>query len=311
VEASFARAGSIQVSNLTALPEALISIPHKRDVPFAQLTTLGIGGICKWLFEPSTEDEAALFVRTCNISNVPFHVLGGGSNLLVLSDINDPVMRLALPKTLSITDSGAFASASYGHASLAHDVADMGLSGIEWACGIPGSFGGAIRMNAGAHGGEWGQLLEKVRFVSPAGEIVEKEIVPGDFSYRSSFLKVGGGALGAWFALSKSDAAQIKAKMNSFLDARRKSQPSGRSAGSTFKNPPGQSAGKLIESVSLKGTRIGNVQVSPKHANFFINLGLAVPSDYWELIQLVKSKVFEAHGVDLELEIEVWGTSDS
>ncbi|MDR2561723.1 MAG: UDP-N-acetylmuramate dehydrogenase [Holophagales bacterium] len=292
--------------NLTGLPDPLFSIPHKRDVPFSQLTTLGLGGICRWLFEPSAEEEAALFVRTCNKNDVPFRVLGGGSNLLVLSDIATPVLRLALPKTLFTTSGGAFASASCGHAALAHNVADLGLSGIEWAGGIPGSFGGAIRMNAGAHGGEWGQALEKVRFVSPVGEIVEKEVGPGDFSYRSSFLANGGVALGAWFALDKGEAAQIKAKMDSFLEARRKTQPSGRSAGSIFKNPPGQSAGKLIESVGLKGTRIGNAQVSPKHANFIVNLGDAAPSDYWELIQLAKSKALEAHGIDLELEIEVW-----
>jgi UDP-N-acetylenolpyruvoylglucosamine reductase len=292
--------------HLTSLPEVLLSIPHKRDVPFVQLTTLGLGGICKWLFEPRTEEEAALFVRTCNMSDLPFRVLGGGSNLLVLSDISAPVLRLALPKTLSITNGGAFASASYGHAALANDVADLGLSGIEWAGGIPGSFGGAIRMNAGAQGGEWGQALEKVRFLSPAGEIVEKVVGPGDFSYRSSFLAKGGIALGAWIALARGDAAQIKTKMDLFLKVRRERQPSGRSAGSTFKNPPGQSAGKLIESVGLKGTRIGNAQVSPKHANFFVNLGNAAPSDYWELVKLAKSKVLEAHGVDLALELEVW-----
>jgi UDP-N-acetylmuramate dehydrogenase len=292
---------------VTELPESLSSIPHKRDVPFAQLTTLGVGGGCKWLFEPRAEEEAALFVKTCNIHSVPFCVLGGGTNLLVLSDIANPVMRLAMPKKLSVTSGGAFASASYGHTALAWDVADLGLSGIEWASGIPGSFGGAIRMNTGAHGGEWGQVLKKVRFISPNGEIIEKTIEPSDFSYRSSFLKDGGVALGAWMALAKGDTAQIKNRMDSFLEARRQSQPLERSAGSTFKNPLGQSAGKLIESAGLKGTRIGSVQVSPKHANFFINLGNAKPSDYWELVQLVKSRVIEAHGVELELEIEVWG----
>jgi UDP-N-acetylmuramate dehydrogenase len=293
-------------SKLTELPRTLFSIPHERDVPFAQLTSLGMGGTCKWLFEPRTEEEAALFVKTCNIHSVPFYVLGGGSNLLVLSDVAAPVMRLALPKGLSITNSGAFASASYAQAALARDVANLGLSGIEWASGIPGSFGGAIRMNAGAHGLDWGQLLERVRFISPDGEIIEKVPSAGDFSYRSSFLKSGGVALGGWMALARGDAAQVKSKMDSFLAARRQSQPSGRSAGSTFKNPPGQSAGKLIESAGLKGARIGNVQVSPKHANFFINLGNAEPSDYWELTQLVKSKVLNAHGIELELEIEVW-----
>jgi len=300
----------LQLPQLTELPEALFSIPHRRDVPFARLTTLGVGGKGKWLFEPSTEEDAALFVRTCSAADLPFRVLGGGSNLLVLSDIVEPVLRLALPKNLSVTESGAFATASYGHAALARDVADLGLSGIEWACGIPGSFGGAIRMNAGAHGGEWGQVLQKVRFVSADGEIIERVTEPSDFSYRSSFLVKGGVALGGWMALAKGSVARIKSGMESFLKARRISQPKERSAGSVFKNPPGHSAGKLIESAGLKGAWIGDAAVSQKHANFFVNLGAARPSDFWELIQLAKTKVLETSGVELELEVEVWGVQN-
>ena len=288
------------------LPEALLSIPHRRDVPFAKLTTLGMGGTCKWLFEPRSEEEARLFVKTCRASNLNYRVLGGGSNLLVLSDISAPVMRLALPGGLRLTSNGVSANANYGHASLVNDIADMGFSGIEWAVGIPGSFGGALRMNAGANGGEWSQVLDQVRFLTPEGEIVEKKPEQGDFAYRSSFLANGCVTLGASFRLAKGDAASVKKTMSGFQAKRRQSQPSGHSAGCVFKNPPGDKAGRLIERAGLKGARIGDAEVSDVHANFLLNSGNASPGDFWELIQLVRSRVYETQKRELELEVEVW-----
>jgi UDP-N-acetylmuramate dehydrogenase len=233
-------------------------------------------------------------------------VLGGGSNLLVLSDISAPVMRLAFPKEIRPLERGIFANAACGHMPLAHDAADLGYSGIEWACGIPGTFGGALRMNAGAHGFDWGQMLAKVRYLTPEGEIVEKAPLPQDFSYRSSFLADGHVALGASINLAKGDARAIKKTMDGFKAARAQSQPKGRSAGCVFKNPPGRNAGQLIDSAGLKGARLGNIEVSAVHANFLINLGDAAPEEFWGLIRLVGDKVREAHGCQLELEIEVW-----
>jgi UDP-N-acetylmuramate dehydrogenase len=288
------------------LPEALLSIPHKRDIPFSLLTTLGLGGRCKWLFEPISEEQAQLFAKTCRASDLSYWVLGGGSNLLVISDIAEPVIRLALPRVLSETPRGVSANASHGHIALAHDVAEMGFSGIEWACGIPGTFGGALRMNAGAHGSEWGQAVDCIRYLSPDGEIIERAPKEGDFAYRTSFLADGCLALGASIKLAKGDSQLIKKRMSELMAARQKNQPSGRSAGSVFKNPPGKKAGQLIENAGLKGTRVGGAEVSMVHANFFLNNGNAAPSDYWELIQLVRAKVFEAHGCELELELEVW-----
>jgi UDP-N-acetylmuramate dehydrogenase len=288
------------------LPENLLSIPHRRDTPFAKLTTLGLGGVCKWLFEPQTEAEAQLFIKTCRINDLGYRILGGGSNLLVLSDISAPVMRLAFPKELRPTGGGVFANASYGHMALVHDAADLGYSGIEWACGIPGTFGGALRMNAGAHGHDWGQLLAKVRYLDPEGKIVEKTPEAEDFSYRSSFLANGHVALGASIKLAKGDIRSIKKTMDEYKTTRSQSQPRGRSAGCVFKNPPGKNAGQLIENAGLKGCRIGNAEVSKIHANFFITLGNAVPEDYWGLIQLVRDRVRETHNCELELEVEVW-----
>ena len=288
------------------MPRALLSVPHRRDVPFAELTTLGLGGLCRWLFEPASEAEAQLFVKTCLSADVGYRVLGCGSNILALSDITAPVMRLALPKKLSITGTEVYATASHGQAALAEEVADMGLSGIEWAVGIPGSFGGALRMNAGAHGGEWGQVLCRVCFLAQDGEITEKPAEDGDFSYRSSFLSDGKVALGAAFKLAKHPPGTIKKTMAGFRSQRRSSQPAGRSAGCVFKNTPLGSAGSLIDRAGLKGTRIGDVEVSAVHANFFVNKGRGSAMDFWELVQLVRAKVLERHGLGLELEIEVW-----
>jgi UDP-N-acetylmuramate dehydrogenase len=288
------------------LPEKLLSIPHRRDVPFSKLTTLGMGGACKWLFEPQTEAEAQLFIKTCRASDLDYRVLGGGSNLLVLSDISAPVMRLDFPKELRPLEKGIFANASYGHMALAHDAADMGYSGIEWACGIPGTFGGALRMNAGAHGFDWSHLLARARYLDPEGEIIERTTSPEDFSYRSSFLTEGHVALGASISLAKGDVKSIKKTMDDFKAARSQSQPRGRSAGCVFKNPPGKNAGQLIESAGMKGARAGNVEVSMTHANFLMNLGDGGPEDFLELIRLVRARVSEAHDCQLELEIEVW-----
>ena len=225
---------------------------------------------------------------------------------MVLSDISEPVMRLALPKELVITPDGVYVNASYNHAAMVNDIAEMGLSGIEWAVGIPGGFGGALRMNAGANGFEWGQFLERVRFLTPEGEIVERTPGQGDFTYRSSFLTGGRIALGASIKLTRRDKKSIKKTMDAFQAARRKSQPAGRSAGCVFKNPPGKSAGQLIDSAGLKGTRVGDSIVSDIHANFLLNLGDATPGQFWELIQIVRSRVFDVHGCELELEVEVW-----
>jgi UDP-N-acetylmuramate dehydrogenase len=288
------------------LPDALLTIPYKKNVPFSSLTTLGLGGLCNWLFEPISEEQAQLFVKTCRASDLPYRVLGGGSNIFAVSDISAPVMRLALPWALAKTEGGVWASASHGHIALAHEVAEMGFSGIEWACGIPGTFGGALRMNAGAHGGEWSQAVGRIRYLSPDGEIIEEETKKEDFSYRSSFLADGSIALGAAIKMAKGDVRSIKNKMAELLAARQKTQPSGRSAGCVFKNSTGKNAGQIIEQAGLKGMRVGDAEVSRVHANFLLNRGNAAPSDYWELICLVRAKVFETQGFELELELDVW-----
>ncbi len=288
-------------------PDDLLGLPHRRDVPFARLTTLGVGGLCCWLFEPTTEAEAQTFVRACVREGLPWRVLGGGSNLVVLGDVETPVLRLALPKTAHCEGAKLTAPASHGHIALAEAAAQAGLSGLEFASGIPGSLGGAIRMNAGAYGREWVDVLTRFRFLTPEGELVERTPAPGDFRYRGSFLTAGHVVLSATAKLAASDPETIRAQMAEYRAKRGTSQPlSRRNAGCIFKNPPGQSAGRLIDAAGLKGLRVGDAEVSPEHANFLVNRGQATPAQFAELMERVRSRVLEAHGVDMEPEVEIW-----
>ena len=289
------------------LPDELLKVPHRRDVPFARLTTLGVGGLCRWLFEPTTEAEAQAFVRACAREGLPYRVLGGGSNLVVLDDIEVPVLRLALPKELHRDGTSLTAPASHGHIALAEAAAAAGLSGLEFAGGIPGSLGGAIRMNAGAHGCEWVEVLERFRFLTPEGDLVDKAPDPGEFGYRRSFLGGGRIVLSASARLAEDDPGAIRARMAGFRDRRSASQPLAvRNAGCIFKNPPGQSAGRLIEQAGLKGLRIGDAEVSPRHGNFLVNHGHATAAEFAELMERVRAGVRAAHGLLLEPEVEIW-----
>ena len=291
-------------------PDDLLKVPHRRDVPFARLTTLGVGGLCRWLFEPTTEAEAQAFVRACAREALPWRVLGGGSNLVVLGDLTEPVMKLALPRQVHREGTRLTAPASHGHIALAEAAAAAGLSGLEFASGIPGSLGGAIRMNAGAYGREWVDVLSSYRFLTPAGDLVEKRPEAGEFSYRRSFLTGGHVVLAATADLTAGDPAVIAAQVADYRGRRGTSQPlSKRNAGCIFKNPPGQSAGRLIDEAGLKGLRIGDAEVSPEHANFLVNHGRATAAEFAELMEQVRQRVLARHGIQLEPEVEIWAGS--
>jgi len=290
-----------------ALPDDLLRLPHRRDVPFARLTTLGVGGLCQWLFEPTTEAGAQSFVRACHREQLPFRVLGGGSNLVVLGDITEPVLRLRLGAKAERRGVELTAPASHGHIALAEAAAAEGLSGLEWASGIPGSLGGAIRMNAGAYGCEWVQVLARYRFLTPEGELVEKAPESGEFRYRGSWFSKGHVVLAATARLVEGDPVGIRARVGEYRGKRGTSQPlSKRNAGCIFKNPEGQSAGRLIDAAGLKGLRIGDAEVSPEHGNFLVNHGHASAAEFTELMARVRARVREIHGVELEPEVEIW-----
>jgi UDP-N-acetylmuramate dehydrogenase len=290
-----------------SLPEELLKLPHRREVPFAKLTTLGLGGLCHWLFEPGTEEEAQSFVRICHRADIPYRVLGGGSNLVVLSDVHEPVLRLRLASKPERKGNFLWAPASQGHIALSETAADMGLSGLEWACGIPGSLGGAIRMNAGAQGHEWLQVLSRYTLLTPAGERIDKAPEPGEFGYRWSCIRDGRILLSATAQLAEGDSVRIRETMKAHREKRRQSQPlQERSAGCIFKNPSGHHAGRLIEEAGLKGFCVGDAMVSPIHANFLLNLGTATASEFQDLMTHVRERVKEIHGIGLEFEVEIW-----
>jgi len=288
-------------------PDDLLAVPHRRDVPFAKLTTLGVGGVCRWLFEPETEAQAQAFVRACARERLPWRILGGGSNLVVLGDIETPVVRLKLAAQVRREGLDVHAPASYGHIRLSGDTAAMGLAGMEYASGIPGTVGGALHMNAGAYGRETVDILARFRFLTPEGDLVEKAPEPGEFRYRWSFLEGGRLALGMVVRLAEGDPAEIRARVADCKARRGTSQPlDKRNAGCIFKNPPGFSAGRLIDQAGLKGLRVGAAEVSPQHGNFLVNLGGASASEFRELMALVQSKVRDCHGIELEPEVEIW-----
>lgn len=292
---------------LTSLPDALMALPHRRDVPFSRLTTLGVGGLCRWLLEPTTEAEAAACVKALHREGLPLRILGGGSNLLVLGDIETPVVRLALPKDCHREGTRLTVSASHGHIRLSDTAADLGLSGMEYASGIPGSCGGALIMNAGAHGRELVEVLASFRYLTPEGDLVEQRPEPGQFAYRWSFLRGAHLALGCTVDLVEGDREAIRATMDTARARRKGSQPLGsRNAGCIFKNPPGDSAGRLIDAAGLKGHRLGQAEVSAVHANFLLNLGSASPTEFKALMDLVRERVEAVHGIRLEPEVEMW-----
>ena len=291
-----------------AWPDDLMAVPHRREVPFAKLTTLGVGGICRWLFEPVDEAQTAAFLRACAREGLPYRILGMGSNLVILDDIEIPVLRLRFPAELQREGTRLSAPASFGHIRMSQQAAEMGLSGLEYAAGIPGSVGGALRMNAGAYGAELVDVLHTFRFLTPDGELVEKRPDPGEFKYRWSFFaEAPFVATGMTVKLAEGDRDRIKAQVAVNMEKRGTSQPlSKRNAGCIFKNPAGGSAGRLIDQAGLKGLRVGDAEVSPEHGNFLVNLGHASAAEFAELMETVRAKVREVHGVDLEPEVEIW-----
>jgi UDP-N-acetylmuramate dehydrogenase len=288
-------------------PDDLRAIPHRQDVPFAKLTTLGVGGVCRWLFEPVTEAQAQGFVRACAREGLPWRTLGGGSNLVVLGDVAEPVLRLRLPMEARRAGLELSAPASHGHIRLSQVAGELGLSGLEYASGIPGTVGGALHMNAGAYGTELVDVLVRYRFLTPEGDLVEKAPEAGEFTYRWSVLGNGRVALGLTVRLAEGNPQRIRVLVEDYRRRRGTSQPlSKRNAGCIFKNPPGQSAGRLIDQAGLKGLRVGDAEVSPEHGNFLVNLGHASAAQFAELMTLVRERVLDRHGVCLEPEVEIW-----
>ncbi len=284
----------------------------KENVPLAPYTSARIGGPADIFITVDTVAELVRVVRLLWKNDLPFVMLGGGSNILVSDKgVRGVVILNRAKKTTFHAGDQPSVTAESGvvFSNLANRCASKGLSGIEWAATVPGTIGGAVYGNAGAFGGDMaGNLITAWLLTENGKETFMVEQM--GYGYRTSVLKRGeikAIVLSAELGLKNSTKEDVTVKIQQFGAHRKATQPPGASMGSMFKNPNGDYAGKLIEAAGLKSTRIGNAEVSPLHGNFFINHGATRAQDIRALIQLVQKTVKEKQGVELELEIEFVG----
>jgi UDP-N-acetylmuramate dehydrogenase len=263
------------------------------------------------------QDLAALLLEIRD-QRIPFAVLGGGTNLLV-RDGGFRGVAISLKKMSAIETTREYRSLGGSFAVITADAGAMlarllsfsverGLTGLEFATGIPGTVGGAVCMNAGTAQGEMGDIIDTVTMVSPSGELILRHREEMGFGYRTANVPADHVVLEVKVLLRYGDAAKIKARVKQIMAGRKERQPWGLpNAGSVFKNPLDESAGKLIEAAGLKGLTVGGAQVSEKHANFIVNRGNATAADVLRLMELIKEKVLEMRRVRLEPEIKIIG----
>ena len=284
----------------------------KENVSLAPYTSARIGGPADVLIVAESADELARIVKLLGKLDVEYILLGGGSNVLVSDKGVRGVVVLNRAKGVRFhngDEPSVTAESGVIFSNLANRCAAKGFGGLEWAATVPGTIGGAVYGNAGAFGGDMAGNLIWAELLTENGR--EKFTVEQlRYGYRSSALKRGeldGIVLAAELRLTNSTKEEVTVKIEQFSAHRKLTQPPGASMGSMFKNPNGDYAGKLIEACGLKGTRIGNAEISPLHGNFFINHANTKAEDIFALIQLVQKTVKEKQGVDLELEIELVG----
>lgn len=283
-----------------------------RNYPLANLTSLGVGGPADYFIQPSSLEEVVQAQRFALERGLPLTVIGYGTNLLIKDGgIRGVVVQLAAPFA-RVWVEGSIISATTGCllSSLSKLALQHGLSGLEFAVGIPGGLGGAAFMNAGAYGGEVGPLIRSVQLVQDGIPKTWGREELG-FSYRNSRFQSEASApivTQVELELVPGDRRAILEKMNELQSQRRSKQPlEFPSAGSTFKRPPGHYVGPLIEQAGLKGFRIGGAEVSVKHAGFIVKRGPATAKDFLDLISLIQTVIWEKFGVKLEPEIRILG----
>ncbi|WKZ47274.1 MAG: UDP-N-acetylmuramate dehydrogenase [Anaerolineales bacterium] len=284
----------------------------KENVPLAPLTSARIGGPADIFITVNTVTELARVVKFLWKNEMPFTMLGGGSNILVSDKGVREIVVLNRAKGVKfhLGDQPSVAAESgVVFSNLANRCASKGLAGIEWAAAVPGTIGGAVYGNAGAFGGDVAGNLISAELLTENGR--EKfNVEQMGYGYRTSVMKRGeikAIVLSAELSLKNSTKEDVTVKIQQFRAHRKTTQPPGASMGSMFKNPSGDYAGRLIEVSGLKGARIGNAEISPLHGNFFINHGATRAQDIRALIELAQKTVKEKQGVELELEIEFVG----
>lgn len=284
----------------------------EEHVPLAKYTTIKIGGPADLLIEPSSIENLTKVLEIVKKHQLTWWAIGRGSNLLVSDHgIEGAVIKLGTGlDQLEVNGDQIKVGAGYSLISLATAISRKGFSGLEFASGIPGSVGGAIYMNAGAHGSDISKILTEAHILFTDGSMEWLSNKEMEFSYRTSVLqtKRPGIILEAVFQLVKGDRAKIVAEMQKNKDYRKETQPwNYPCAGSIFRNPLPQYAGRLIEEAGLKGFSIGGAKISEMHGNFIVNTGSATAKDVLDLIQYVKDTIYRLYAVKMETEVEIIG----
>jgi UDP-N-acetylmuramate dehydrogenase len=278
-------------------------------VPLAERTWLKVGGAAQFFAEPTSLDELKSVVERCRNESVQVRLLGGGSKILVRDEgVSGMVVSLSHPNFANIAVAGERVTVGAG-AMLANAITvtvGAGLAGLEPLVGIPGTVGGALHGNSGSHGGDIGQWACRATVMSRSGEIIERERNELVFAYRESSLDELV-ILSAQFELEKEDPVVVTKRMQKQWIVKKANLPMAHeNTGCIFKNPRGMSAGMLIDQCGLKGEQVGGVEVSQRHANFFVAKPGATAKDVLQLVDMVRNKVAERMGVELETEIEIW-----
>jgi UDP-N-acetylenolpyruvoylglucosamine reductase len=289
------------------LPQSAV----RQDEPLAKKTTLRVGGCADVCLEPASEDDLSRAIQFCRQAEVPFLILGRGSNLLVRDGgIRGVVICLSHPNLSRIEAARPHLHCGAGARlkAVSAKARELDLAGLEFLEGIPGSVGGALRMNAGAMGSAVFEVVTRVRFMDHAGEVQERDIAQVPAEYRSCPFFQANIALGATFRGQPGAKEAIAKRTAEFNEKRWNSQPKESSAGCIFKNPsPTMPAGQLIEELGLKGTRRGGAVVSAKHGNFIINDGEATARDVLQLIEIIQTRARAERGIELRTEVEIIG----
>ncbi|HEV8336338.1 MAG TPA: UDP-N-acetylmuramate dehydrogenase [Candidatus Polarisedimenticolia bacterium] len=285
------------------------AVPYERSFPLARLTTLGVGGPADFLARPDSVPAIAQALEALTNEGIPLAVLGAGSNLLVSeAGFRGVVVCLAdLLDEPRIDGNFVRAPAGWRLPSLVSRLTPLGLSGLEWAEGIPGSVGGSVRMNAGAFGDSMQSTVREVAVLDLQGRVERLRVSPADFIYRGAPFLRDSIVVEALFETTPRPPKEIEEIVRPFREHRRRTQPTGvRSSGCIWKNPPGSNAGRLIQEAGLKGTVHGGAKISEVHGNFIVNTGGATFSDVMILAERIRETVLKHAGVSLEMEVVIW-----
>lgn len=285
---------------------------YYKDFPLSKITSFQTGGNADLLLVPNSVEVLSALIAACRTENVPYYIIGNGSNLLVSDKgVRGVVLRMALPMSdiTELEDGKICCAAGASLTALCNFTYKHSLSGLEFAYGIPGSAGGAAYMNAGAYGGEMKDVLEKCTHIAPDGTVGSFSGAELQLGYRRSVYSGKAYCITAlYLQLTPGNPAEIKAAMDDKMAKRAAKQPlEYPSAGSTFKRPDGYFAGALIEECGLKGCSVGGAAVSEKHAGFVINKGGATSGDIFALIRHIQETVLREKGVRLQTEVEMIG----